>query len=201
MRDETDLFPMSRAESPRVRWWIVLTIIAILAATAYQLRYQGRLWLCSCGYFLFWTSDAWTADNSQHLSDPYSFTHILHGFAFCGLLAWSLPQVGTSVRLGIAVAAEAAWEIIENTNFVIQRYREATAALGYQGDTVVNSLGDIMTCALGFLIAWRLGLKWTLILFFLVEAMLLIWIRDSLILNIVMLVYPLEVIRSWQANF
>lgn len=178
--------------------WLVVAIAVILAATAYQLRNQGRSWLCTCGYFLFWSGDAWSSDNSQHLIDPYTFSHVLHGFAFCGLLAWGLPKLAVSLRFGLAVATEALWEVIENTNFVIQRYREATAALGYQGDTVVNSLGDILACGVGFLIAWHLGLKRTFILFIAIEVFLLLWIRDSLILNIIMLVYPLDGIRKWQ---
>ena len=172
----------------------------MLAATAWLLRAQGRAWVCSCGRLLFWTGEAWGADTSQHLFDPYSFTHVLHGIIFCGLLALAAPRLRPAWRLCLAVLAESAWEIAENTDAVISRYREATAALGYTGDTVVNSLGDIAACALGFLVARRLGLWRSLALFFLVEVVLILLIRDSLLINILMLIYPLDSIRVWQAG-
>jgi hypothetical protein len=182
----------------RIWPWLAATIV--LAGAAYGLRRQGRLWLCSCGYLLLWSGDIWSSDNSQHLLDPYSFTHVLHGFLFWWLLAWIIPRLSVGWRLTLAVFLEALWEVIENSNFVIQRYREATLALGYRGDTIINSLGDILLCALGFLIARWLGPLRSLLLFVLTEAVLLIWIRDGLILNIVMLVYPLDGIREWQTG-
>jgi hypothetical protein len=177
-------------------WW---TIGAVLIVTVFLLRTQGRLWLCSCGYFLFWTGDAWSSDTSQHLFDPYAFTHLLHGFIFCGLLALMRLRLSWTWQLSLAIAAEAAWEVIENSSYVINRYREATAALGYQGDTIVNSLGDVVACAAGFALAHKLGFGRALAVFFAVELMLLVWIRDGLLLNIVMLIFPIEAIREWQA--
>ena len=173
---------------------------ALLVATALVLRWQGRLWACECGRVLFWTGDAWSGDTSQHLFDPYAFTHVLHGIVFCGLLALLVPRLPRSRRFLLAVLAEAVWEVVENTRFVIDRYREATAALGYTGDTVVNSLGDIAACALGFAAASRLGLARSALLFVAVEAVLLLTIRDSLLLNVIMLIYPLEGIREWQTG-
>ncbi|HWS56192.1 MAG TPA: DUF2585 family protein [Pyrinomonadaceae bacterium] len=178
----------------------VFAVLAVLAAAAALLRWQGRLWACDCGRLLFWTGEAWGADTSQHLFDPYSFTHVLHGVVLCGLLAWLAPRAGRAWRLWLAVTAEAAWEVIENTEFVINRYREATAALGYAGDTVVNSLGDVIACAVGFLAAQRLGLVRSAALFVLVEVVLLLTIRDSLLLNVLLLLYPLEGVREWQAG-
>jgi hypothetical protein len=180
------------------RIWPGLAVAVILAGAVYQLRSQGRLWSCACGYFLLWTGDIWSSDNSQHLLDPYSFTHVLHGFLFWWLLAWILPRLSIIWRLTLAVSIEALWEVIENSNFVIQRYREATLALGYQGDTIINSLADVLLCALGFLIARWLGLRRSLLVFVAIEILLLIWIRDSLILNILMLIYPIGGIREWQ---
>ena len=180
--------------------WPPLAVSAILAATAIALRAQGRMWFCDCGRFRLWTAEAWGAETSQQLFDPYSFTHVLHGFAFAGLLALVAPKLAGRWRLTLAVALEAVWEIAENTRYVIDRYREATAALGYTGDTVVNSLGDIAACGLGFEIARRLGLRLSLVAFALVEIALLLWIRDSLLLNVLMLVYPLDSVRAWQAN-
>ncbi|MBA3439171.1 MAG: DUF2585 family protein [Pyrinomonadaceae bacterium] len=182
------------------RVWPWVAVVIVLLVTTYLLRSQGRLWWCSCGRLLLWSGDAWSSDNSQHLFDPYSFTHILHGFLFCGLLAWGVPRLPPVWRLCLAVSAEALWEVVENSDFVIRRYREATAALGYQGDTIVNSLGDILTCGLGFVIARHLGYRRSLALFVATEVLLLIWIRDSLILNVVMLLYPIDAIKAWQAN-
>ena len=178
----------------------LLAALAVTAAAAFALRLQGRLWLCDCGRFRLWLGDAWGAETSQQLFDPYSLTHVLHGFAFAGLLALAASRLRAHWRLFLAVALEASWEVIENTQFVINRYRETTAALGYNGDTVVNSLGDIAACAAGFLIARRLGWLRTLLLFVAVEAALLFWIRDSLLLNILLLLYPSESIRAWQAG-
>jgi len=175
-----------------------MATVAVVAAL--QLRRQGRLWWCECGRVLVWAGDAWGADNSQHLFDPYSFTHVLHGFVFCGLLAWVLPRVGWEWRLALALSIEALWEVVENSAFVINRYREATLALGYRGDTVINSAGDILACALGFVLARRLGLRLTLLAFALTEIALLILIRDSLLLNVLMLLYPLDAIKAWQMN-
>jgi hypothetical protein len=172
--------------------------IVALTLTALELHRQGRLWTCSCNHFALWTGGAWSAETSQQLFDPYSFTHILHGLIFCGLLAWLLPRVPWSWRLFLAVACEAVWELVENTNLVIERYREATAALGYTGDTVANSLGDIASCAVGFMLARKLGPLRSVVLFFATELILLVWIRDSLLLNVLLLIYPSQKIRAWQ---
>jgi len=176
----------------------LIAICAILAGATLQLRWQGRSWWCSCGQVFLWTSDVWSAHNSQHLLDPYAFTHLLHGFAFCWLLALSLPRVSPLWRLSLATLLEALWEVFENTEFVIQRYREVTAALGYHGDSVANSVGDILTCMLGFTIAQRLGFRRGIVVFAATELVLLIWIKDSLILEILMLIYPIDAIKAWQ---
>jgi len=181
-------------------FWPWLVILLFLAASAWQLHHQGRSWWCSCGRAFFWTSDAWSSLTSQTFLDPYSFTHILHGLMFCGLLTLLARALPTSWRLTIAITIEAIWELIENTNTVIQHYRAATAALGYQGDTVMNSLGDILCCGIGFMIARKLGWFRSLGLFFLTEAVLLIWIRDSLLLEILMLVHPVNAIKIWQVG-
>ena len=170
----------------------------VLAGTAYILRSQGRLWRCSCDYLLIWSGDPWSSDNSQHLLDPYSFTHLLHGFLLCGLLALIAPRRSAVWQLWLAVSIEAAWEVIENSEFVIRRYREQTAALGYHGDTIVNSLGDMVCCGLGLLIARKLGWLRSLPIFIATEIVLLFWIRDSLILEIIMLIHPIEAIKGWQ---
>ena len=115
--------------------------MVVLVGAAYQLRSQGRLWWCACDYLLLWSGDPWSSGNSQYLLDPYSFTHVLlYGFVFCGLLALTVSRLTAVWQLWIVVSIEALWEVVENSQFVIQRYREETAALGYQGDTIVKSL-------------------------------------------------------------
>ncbi len=184
----------------RSNLWPWLAILVVLLAATVQLYNQGRLWFCSCGQLYLWAGDVWSSDNSQHFFDPYSFTHLLHGVVFFWLLAWSVPQLAPVWRLSLAITIEALWEVIENSEFVIQRYREATAALGYQSDTIVNSLGDILMCGLGFGLALYLGFRRSLVLFVVTEVVLLFWIRDSLILNVVMLIYPIETIKAWQVG-
>lgn len=186
----------TRATLARKAWLPASFAVAVVAA--FVLRAQGRLWLCDCGRVRAWVGDAWSAETSQQLFDPYTFTHVLHGLAFCGLLALLLPRVRRHWRFALAVTAEAIWEVIENTDFVIRRYREATAALGYTGDTVFNSLGDIAACAVGFLVARRLGWLRSVLLFVATEILLLFWIRDCLVLNIILLLYPSEKLRAWQ---
>ncbi len=177
--------------------WPSLAIVSILLAAAFQLHHQGRLWLCTCGP-RFWSGNICSSENSQQFLDPYSFTHVLHGMVFFILLKLLLPRVRPMWRLCLAIAIEAGWEVFENTNLVIERYRAATAALGYQGDTVVNSLGDILCCALGFMIARSFGWRRSAILFIVTEIVLLVCIRDGLTLNIIMLIHPIEAIRVWQ---
>jgi len=176
-----------------------LAMAAVLAVGVYQLREQGRLWYCSCGYVLPWTNEYWGSNTSQHFLDPASLTHLLHGFVLCGLVALLAPWASVAWRLLIAVTIEVGWEVLENSPFVIQRYREGTAAFGYHGDTVVNSAGDVLSCVLGFLLARRLGFWRALAIFLAVEGVLAVWIRDGLLLNVLMLIYPIDAIEAWQA--
>jgi len=180
------------------KFWPWLVIIIVVAVTVYELHGQGRLWVCSCGTVRLWTGDIWSSENSQQFLDPYSFTHLLHGFIFCGLLAWIIPRLSVPWRLWLALSFEALWEIVENTNYMIERYRGVTAAIGYQGDTIFNSLGDIICFGLGFLLARRLGLRRSLAVFAITEIVLVIWIRDSLLLNVIMLIHPIQTIKIWQ---
>ncbi len=180
--------------------WPALTTVALLVATAAQLHGQGRRWWCACGQWFLWSSDAWGPHNSQHFLDPYSLTHVLHGLLLCGVLALAVPRLRLGWRFVLAVGLECAWEIFENSTFVINRYRAATAAQGYLGDTVANSLGDILSCAVGFCLAGRLGVWKSLALFVAIEVLLVLWIRDSLVLNVVMLLWPLSTVRAWQTG-
>jgi hypothetical protein len=186
----------NRSRSETLVLW--LGLVAILIVAALMLRLEGRLWICACGSVKFWVGNTCSSDNSQHFLDPYSFTHILHGVAFYWLVALVIPRVKSHWQLLLAIALEAAWEIFENTNFVIERYRTATAALGYTGDTVINATGDILCCLAGFLIARWLGFRRALIAFVALELILILWIRDSLLLEILMLTFPIEAIKALQ---
>lgn len=170
---------------------VVLLMIVLMRA-------QGRLLTCACGYFEIWTSDTCSATNSQQLFDPYSFTHVLHGILFFWLIALVFRRMAPGWQLWLALLLESAWEVFENTRFVIERYRTATAALGYTGDTVVNSIGDLACALLGFWIARRVGMRGSIILFLLVELILILWIHDSLLLQLLMLIRPIEAVKSWQ---
>jgi len=173
-------------------------IVLVVPVTALVLRAEGRLLACACGEFQVWVGDTCSSRNSQQLFDPYTFTHILHGFLLFWLISLAFKNLAPQWQFSLAVVLEALWEVIENTNFVINRYREQTAALGYTGDTVVNSLGDLWCAAAGFLLARALGWSRALIAFLLLEVVLLLWIRDSLLLQILMLIYPVNAIKFWQ---
>ncbi len=136
--------------------------------------------------------------NSQHLADPYSLTHLSHGLGFYALLR--LVPIPEGWRFAAAVALEAGWEVLENTPMVIDRYREATISLGYYGDTIANSGGDLLACVLGWVIAASVPARWSLILFLATELLLLAAIRDNLTLNVIMLLWPIDAIRRWQGG-
>ena len=178
------------------RAWLAVAGLVVAAAVA-QLA-MGREPICTCGYVKAWHGVVASSENSQHVADWYTFTHVIHGIAFYGL-AWLLArQTSVSWRFVLAVAVEAAWEVFENTPFVIDRYRAATISLDYYGDSVVNSVADIAAMALGFWIARRTRWWGSVALVVAIEAMLAATIRDNLLLNILMLIRPVEAIRQWQ---
>ena len=176
----------------------IIGIVAVPLLMGLLLWAEGRMFFCSCGEFKFWVGDTCSSSTSQQLFDPYSFTHVLHGFLFFWLVALLFRRLTASWQLWLALLLEAAWEVFENTKFVIDKYRTETAALGYTGDTIVNSLGDLACALAGFLLARQLGVRRSLIVFALVELVLILWIRDSLLLQILMLLRPVEAIKSWQ---
>ena len=171
--------------------------IAIVGLAAAILFAMARPPICTCGTIALWGSVGPT--QSQMLADWYSLSHVVHGLLFYALLWLVARRTPVGRRFLIALTIEAAWEVIENTPMVIDRYRTATAALGYSGDTIVNSLSDIAMMALGFLAARKLPL-WGAVLFFLaLEIVPLLVIRDNLFLNVWMLVAPTDAIRDWQS--
>ena len=185
-------------ETNRTRVLQIAAIVVVLLLMVVLLRAQGRLFACACGYFEIWTSDTCSSNNSQQLFDPYSLTHVSHGFLFFYLMVLVFRRLKRNWQLVLALALEAAWEVFENSSFVIDRYRTATAALGYTGDTVVNSVGDLICAVIGFLMARQVGIRGSLLLFALLELILILWIHDSLLLQILMLVRPVEAIKLWQ---
>src|SRR5947207_5908166 len=156
-------------ESNRARLLQVVATGLVLLSMIILLRAQGRLFICACGHFAVWISDTCSSNNSQQLFDPYGFTHLLHGFLFFWLIVLLFKRLSAGWQFWLALLLESAWEVFENTSFVINKYRTETAALGYQGDTVVNSLGDLACALVGFLVARQLGLRRSMILFLLVE--------------------------------
>ena len=176
------------------------TIALIILTTIIALDLMGRVWWCQVGDPVPWPWIVLSRHNSQHLIDPYSFTHILHGILEFWLIGLVFRKVPVAWRFVIAIFIESSWEVVENTNYVINRYREATISLDYYGDSILNSLADIVCCGIGFMIAQKIRLWWSLAVFVTMEVILLFWIRDSLLLNILMLVWPLDSVRSWQAS-
>ena len=182
---------------PRKYWAVAFAIVAVMAAVELAM---GRHAICTCGTVKLFVATVHGPDNSQHLADWYTPSHIIHGFLFY-LLGWLvLRRMEPGHRLLLAVSIEAAWEVLENSPIIIDRYREATMALGYSGDSVINSAADVCWMIIGFGIARRLPVWATVALALVFELVTLIVIRDNLFLNVLMLVWPVEAIRVWQGG-
>ena len=173
---------------------------AVIAATALVLFAMGRVPICACGYVKAWHGAVASSENSQHVADWYTFSHIIHGFAFY-FVFWLLGNRRgwpLGFRLVLAVLVESGWEILENTPMVINRYRATTIALDYYGDSVLNSVCDILWMVLGFFLAARLPVWVIVVATVVMEVAVAYWIRDNLTLNIIQLLYPIDAILKWQ---
>jgi len=173
---------------------IILGIVAIVEL------FSGRSLFGPDGRFGWWDNNIWSSENSQRVADAYSFSHIIHGilfYAFLWLVARKLPL---KYRFLIALVIEAGWELLENSPLIINRYREATIALGYVGDSVLNSVSDVVMVVIGFLFA-RFSKIWiSIALIIIMELGCLFWVRDNLTLNVLMLVHPVESVKIWQSE-
>jgi len=174
--------------------------VAVVAIAAVILLAMGRVPICTCDYVKLWHGVVASSENSQHLSDWYTFSHIIHGFGFYGLF-WLIGRRSgwpAGIRLVLATVLESGWEILENTPLIINRYREQTIALDYYGDSVLNSVADIGAMLAGFLAAWRLPILVIVMLAIAMEIGVAWWIRDNLTLNILQLLYPTDTVLRWQ---
>ena len=191
---------MTLARTTLSRPQTALIVAGIVAAAALALYLMGHPLICKCGTVKLWHFDVASAENSQHLIDWYTPSHIIHGFIFYWAL-WLLSRfvpMSFGMRLVLAVAIEASWEIVENTDFVINHYRELTISLDYYGDSVINSVSDVLFMVLGFFLAARLPVRLTVVIAIALEVFIGAMIRDNLTLNVLMFLWPLDSILHWQ---
>ena len=178
--------------------WIIGAFIAVFVLAAGVELWMGRSLLGPDGKFGLWEGNIWSSENSQRFADPYSFSHIVHGILFYAALWLVARKLPVRQRLLIALMLEAGWEMLENSPLIINRYREATISLGYVGDSVLNSMSDILMMTLGFLFAFRVPARVSVAAVIVMEIGCALWVRDNLTLNIIMLIHPVDAIKHWQ---
>lgn len=187
------------AAGERRGWELVALGAGLILAAALVLHTMGHPWISKSGILKLWGA-ANTPDNSQELLDWYTLSHIIHGLLFYGALRLAAPRLPLGIRALIALLVETGWEVLENTPFVINRYREATISLNYFGDSVINSVSDVTFMLVGFALARVLPVWASVVLALVLEGLAAYVIRDNLTLNIIMLIYPVDAIRVWQAG-
>jgi hypothetical protein len=177
----------------------VLTAVALMAVQTIALYAMGLPPICRCGYVALWHGNPSGPETSQHILDWYTYTHVLHGFAFY-FLAWlAAPRLTTVQRFALAIGLEAGWEVFENTPMVMERYRQGALAQGYFGDSILNSVADTVAAVIGYILAWRAPVSVVVGLVIVSELIAGYAIRDGLVLNLVQLIYPTEAVSRWQA--